>query len=57
MASPPEEVGGEGVALPEEVLLLLRELDEADAAVARLVPSAEEVCVYRAPPTKGDGWC
>ena len=27
----------------EEVLLLLRELDEADAAVARLVPSAEEV--------------
>jgi hypothetical protein len=25
------------------VLLLLRELDEADAAVARLVPSAEEV--------------
>jgi hypothetical protein len=43
MASPPEEVGGEGVALPEEVLLLLRELDEADAAVARLVPSAEEV--------------
>jgi hypothetical protein len=42
-ASEADAAGGPEVALPEEVLLLLRELDEADAAVARLIPSAEEV--------------
>ena len=42
-ASQAAAAGGPEVALPEEVLQLLRELDEADAAVSRLIPSAEDV--------------